>query len=359
MQITKNQHYVPRVLLRNFAINDKVATYDLKRSQSRSNQHIDHVCSGRYTYDRDNGIENILSNELESPAGIALKQLLEENVDVRRPPTELLTFFLVQRARTREALDQTVAFVQSGFNALIDEIYERNGWEGRQASFVLTDNRDQKAAVLSYGVLNSFLDTPLISDLAGCLLRNTGSEEFIVSDHPVFQMNLYLQNTDDPRNASIAARGAQFFLPISPTLTYCLYDAKIYAYRGHSGCGVIEVGDADVRLLNLYQVINARELLVARSECMRGGLEDLAQNKARFERVSVDTVRSSPYVVDGESRSMQMTSLRLPNVNSLPSFVRLKKKAARGTVELGYRDEQFVQFHEAWRTDLKTRYNAN
>jgi hypothetical protein len=357
--VTKNQHYVPQLLLRNFATNDRVVVYDLARSQYRVDQHVRGVCSENYLYDQDNSVEKILSEQIEGPAAGGLKKLTEPHIDVRQPSTELLTFM-----RTPEAFDQIMGFIQSGADALkssadalIKSIYEQNEWEGRRPRLELTINSG-RSTILSYAALESSLSVPLISDLAGCLLWNDSIEEFIVSDHPVFQTNSYLNGSDDPRAASIAAKGTQFFMPISPTLTYCLYDPKIYAYRGQSGYGVIHTSLEDVLILNEYQAQNARSFLVARSDRMKNRLENLASKKSPMKSIKSVTETSAPYFVDDEQRSMQITVRRLPAVAHSLTFVRVKNKIRRQTLDVGYRNDELARQHEAWLKDWQKRRNS-
>ena len=352
--MTKNQHYVPRLLLRNFAHDERVDVYDLVREECRLNQHINGVCSENYLYDHDNLIENFLATKIEGPAAAELKKLETRNFDLRRPSTEWLTFLLAQLMRTPEAFDKTESFMQSAMNNIISSIYSVNNWEGRQCHFQL-DGPGAEQAVLSSQVVRSPLQVPLISDLAACILQNDTSDEFIISDHPVFHSNWYLKDADDPRVAGIATKGVQFFLPISPTLTYCLYDAKVYAYRGRSGHGVISVTKDDVAKLNHYQVANARAFIVARPGAMQTKFTSLVAAKNSMKSSSVTTENSTPYYVDGELRQMYMTYVRLPSTSSMPTFIRIKKKIGRQDVKVGYRNDELCLEHEKWMQSLKSR----
>src|SRR5690242_14418392 len=88
-QITKNQHYIPQFMLRNFAReqNDeyKVNIYDLKRNVVRSNQNVKKVCSKNYCYDRDNIIEQFLSDKVETPAAVYITKILDNQSSFKGP----------------------------------------------------------------------------------------------------------------------------------------------------------------------------------------------------------------------------------------------------------------------------------
>ena len=79
--VTKNQHYVPQLLLRRFAVRsgreDRINVYDIVRGQMRQNQSIKEVCSGNYTYDKDNSVENFLAS-FEFRVGNASFQAADE-----------------------------------------------------------------------------------------------------------------------------------------------------------------------------------------------------------------------------------------------------------------------------------------
>ena len=59
-QITKRQHWNPRMHLKHFAINGNIYVYD-KKTMNVELRSIENTAVGKWFYDRDNCIENKLS----------------------------------------------------------------------------------------------------------------------------------------------------------------------------------------------------------------------------------------------------------------------------------------------------------
>ena len=60
LQVTKNQHYIPQCLLKQFSKDDKgirkINIFDVKQLSFRNRQSIKNVFSQNYFYDKDNSV---------------------------------------------------------------------------------------------------------------------------------------------------------------------------------------------------------------------------------------------------------------------------------------------------------------
>jgi hypothetical protein len=84
--ITKNQHYVPQFILRNFGWKAnkgifRINIFDIKNCSIRPNQNISQVFSQNFFYDQDNSIEKFL-NEIETPASRLVEQVIHGNFKI-------------------------------------------------------------------------------------------------------------------------------------------------------------------------------------------------------------------------------------------------------------------------------------
>lgn len=339
---TKNQHFVPKLLLRRFATSygkqAKVNVYDIKRNQIRERQNIDDVCAGNYTYDRDNSVESFLDKNIETPAGAELNRILDGSISfIEKPDAKLLQFVLVQLSRTRQAYKSNLEFLNSMMQTVFVETARLNNWDEQSAARLRVEP-DEPRAVLSYLAATAATQFPLIADLAGCIVTNETDEEFITSDHPVFQHNWYLRDSSELLANSITARGIQFFLPLSPSKTLCLYDASVYAYRGKTRNEPILISRDDVLILNSFQALNADSLLLTRSDRMLDSVKVLGQQYASRQAYTSSATNTQPVDNgDGELRSTHVTRRIQTRVSSMPSFVKVKNKIRRKALDCSHR----------------------
>lgn len=181
------------------------------------------------------------------------------------------------------------------------------------------------------------------------MLINYTNDEFIISDHPVFQHNWYLRNSTDLLANEITARGVQFFLPISSSLTIFLYDPSVYVCRGRQKGVAITVAPADVAALNSFQALNASQLLVARSESAEKTLLDFGRRYSQQDSFVSEASNSEP-TDDGSGRlrSTHVVVRRQVRLPSMPSFVKIKNKVRRAPLDCSHRQPEVVRAHEAF-----------
>lgn len=354
---TKKQHYVPQLLLRRFATAtgsvSRVNVFDIERQQYRRNQNIRDVCSGNYTYDTNESFEKYLSDHIESPAARDLELLAQaqHRVDAN-PSPPLLRFLLVQLARTRKTYESSLELVNVGMQTVFGEMARLNGLD-EAAAHKLRVTPSEPRVVLAYLAAYAATQYRLISDLKLALVINRTGAEFILSDHPVFQHNWYLRDSESLMAGSITVRGVQFFLPLSSSVTCCLYDPSVYLYGKATSGELINAEEADVHLLNSFQAINASSLILAKSASMEASLRSLGSkyaNSAAF----VESATYAPASVreDGSLRSTHITQRRQTRLSEMPSFLKIKNKVRRQMVECVHRNPEVVAAHEMLDEDL-------
>lgn len=86
-KITKNQHFVPQFLLKNFTSQSEVVNiYDSVRNILRPPTSVNRVLAENYFYDKDNSVENFLADKIEGPASLVLKQFSPKYSGQSSPP---------------------------------------------------------------------------------------------------------------------------------------------------------------------------------------------------------------------------------------------------------------------------------
>ncbi|MFY3985893.1 DUF4238 domain-containing protein [Achromobacter xylosoxidans] len=357
---TKKQHYVPRLMLRQFA-NEirgewRSQVYDMERKQSRRNQNIKDVLAENYTYDTDNSVENFLEKHVESPVGAEIERLLESPEQVSTTPTDnILRFLLVQIARTRQAYNGSIQFLDKFMETFFETFATLNG-QSPEAARELRIRPSEPRQLLSYMAAYAARRYRLLSDLRVAIVVNDTPQEFLLADHPVFQHNLYLRDCNEPLSASLTVRGMQVFCPLSPRITYCLYDSAVYAYHEERPSPIVRANLSDVRALNMLQAINAGSFLVAKSLHMVSEMQCLGERFANVSAFTVQGYAGAPAEgIDGKIRSQHYAKRKPIRLDALPSFIKVKNKVRRRGVVCEHRRPDIVAEQELADVRLRER----
>jgi hypothetical protein len=242
----KNQHYVPRMYLRNFSSTDSKKTihlYNLPSKKARSNAPLKSQCSAPYFYGKDSVVDKALQ-ELEGEVTGIIHDIIRTNA-VPKPRSiefgKLLTFTLFLHCRTKHA-----ANVQNDIaEKFIKSILEKEGVIDKEqinaVKIGLTDPAGTALRSAAQGVL-------LALDLKMKVLINLTNVEFITSDNPVVFYNQCFEGANPiiGSNTGLACKGLQIFLPLSPLHLLILYDSKVYKVgeKKSDSCKVTNPEDA-------------------------------------------------------------------------------------------------------------------
>ena len=248
-QVTKRQHWNPRMHLKHFAIDGKIYIYDKKTTNIKLTS-IKNAAVGKWFYDKDNNIENILS-EIEGNVNrifskiIKTKQIDNLTIEERKNLNE---FMVLQDHRTPKTRNQFETIYKEGLiilmNAVcggeIDESLLPDGmskdlWNNipppkenfikflqmikEDPSYFMEFNKEsakRSTNLVLSGILPSGVD--LFSKLKLRLFKNSSNTNFLTSDHPVCRYNHYMLDflghiTID--GIGYHSEGIQFFLSIN------------------------------------------------------------------------------------------------------------------------------------------------
>lgn len=272
----KKQHFVPKLLLRNFAETGSLGSV---RMRTRAGHHIPAAsitgqCQRAYFYGRDGEVETGLQ-KIEGRAALVVQAILADEA-VPAPYTkayrQLVVFLALQRARTPSA-----AARQHRFNTNLTEAYRKAGGDVPMPE----DNDDPREAM---GTAVATL--PLLEDLRLKVLRAPPGDEFVIGDAPTVFHNQWARYGSPFGSAGLASAGLQIFTPLSPEYTAVLFDTDVYRCDP-AAADVVVVGESEVRALNSLQCAACADAVYYRSERMRACVDEVVASVAHVDRHGV------------------------------------------------------------------------
>lgn len=244
MASNKNQHFVPRVHLRPFTVDEgdaAINVFNLDRKRLIPNAPVKNQCSRDYFYGQDEKLESAIRT-VEGAYGSVLN-------DLRKPgrclepghKTVLLRFWLLQSMRTEAASQRSVEMAA-----------DLHDFSGQQDPFAFGIKEAVQIAMRTYADVMSIAD-----DLKSCLVRNRTRVPFITSDDPAVLANRWYMEDKRIRGRSfgLQSSGALALLPLTPRLAFIAYDGDVYSIPHQNGW-VDTKREVDVRALNQHQLLN-------------------------------------------------------------------------------------------------------
>jgi hypothetical protein len=190
----KRQHYVPRFYLAAFSPDrgKSIGIFNLGRKKLIPAGGLYSQCYENYFYGDNPQVEKHLSDALETPASVTIKEVIQAN-KLPAPRTEdyanLLAFTVFQANRTLGISQEAAELVKESADKLLNKMAAASGqFTPEELNDVeLTLDRPVNLALQhAAGIL------PLVLDMKAKLLVNNTQREFITSDDPVANTNQYL-----------------------------------------------------------------------------------------------------------------------------------------------------------------------
>jgi hypothetical protein len=360
-QITKNQHFVPQCLLKYFATgpDSLVNIYDSKRDILRPPTTVNRVLSENYFYDRDNVVENFLAKHVEGTAsriieGIATNPIGKLNYN----RIDLLRFIAVQLNRTPSALATVMEFIDKFTGTMFQRLGELNGFDEDEMKSVKLVFNDPKA-LLARQTIEGTLNWPLLEDLKWHVLINETNEPFVISDHPVAHYNWHLRNSNELAYTSLTSCGLQVFLPISRSITLCLYDGDIYKMgcKRHHYSSI--QNESDVHILNELQIRSRGSYIVFPSASQSASIR-MRCNKYPESSLHQNHAWSSEPVASGsdQMKSTHAVWRTQAKIQTWLSVVNIKRRIKKLPIECYDRRPDVVKAHQLYVSKARARSNA-
>ena len=197
---------------------------------------------------------------------------------------------------------------------------------------------------------------PLASDLHFKLLINKTNIPFIISDNPVVFYNQFLENIKKyGSNISIAVKGLQFFLPISPNHVLIFYDQTVYKI-GKAKSRLVEVNNPDdISAINGLQYINSNITLYFNDGISQKDISAIKKNFNKYR--SLNKVNLKEYSEVENDSDFQKSLLHMYKEDiccklSL-SFIKILKKAKKydlGKKVVHIRNEKLLSVYNEFKS---------
>jgi hypothetical protein len=317
----KRQHYVPRLVLRNFSLDGRtISVLVFSSGKHVTGASLRDQCYVDYFYGKDPRVENQFA---EQEAAIA--QLLIPTDPIRletlRPAelTKIKTFVFQQRQRTLAAARAVNDSNNSMKNYLLGEGF-------RFSEDDLRVFEKEQRAPQDLLLKTTVLIAPLISDLevkflipSSALRRGEAhaTPAFVISDAPIANYNQWAEHHPKFSTYSgykgIACKGLQWFYPFAPDLCICVYDPTTYLYGG-SRRHVCKASRRDIRLLNELQAIHAKDCLYyVPSRTDKVQLDSMRDARSRHQPLRTPLRYDSPPRSRSDGTSRQLIKWTSPD----------------------------------------------
>lgn len=226
----KNQHLVPQFLLKNFASRDEAFIWAYDKNEKYNEQNrikeraIKKVASEKYFYDKnkkdpESSYEYVLQEIENNSAPIIAEIIKTKNIkDISKEDRRTLSLFIVtQILRTKGNLLQC----ESRTESISKHLEEK--WN------IKTPDIDSKKVWFST-LQKHEIFKEIIMNKIWVLYESNNS--FLISDNPVTLQNVI--NTNKHRGTlGIDSPGIEIYLPLSPSLTICMFCEKFFEQNGY------------------------------------------------------------------------------------------------------------------------------
>ncbi|MGH8371722.1 MAG: DUF4238 domain-containing protein [Gammaproteobacteria bacterium] len=331
MKSYKNQHYVPRFLLRRFSEDrSSIRLFNIGREIFVDAASIASQCAKNNFYSQDINIELALK-EIDTDAAGIIEKICRTKVipSIGESDRLILTFFTVlQKYRTQSAADD----MDDINDKMIKHIYGRK----IKKELRLTD---EDLAGIKIGInLASARATAMAAeayvlalDLDVKMLINQTNQEFIISDNPVIFYNQYLEHRTIVSNTGLQSQGLEILFPLDKQSLLLFYDPAVYRVGSNKQNHIVSLMNVnDVAAINKASYLNAINNIYFRSKAMNSVISQL-HGKYKIMRNSERTnlaVISREETGNGYSETIKMSGEDL-RIGLRPSVISIRKSASQ------------------------------
>ena len=239
----KNQHFVPRVLLRPFTKNaeDKsINLYNIRADRLIPDAPVKGQCARHYWYGEDGQLEKMLS-QLEGMFGLARERMIAGS-NSERDQDELGMFMCLQHWRTAKAAAR--------FRHSIEQMNAAS-WAPEKDE--IPDDKKLVLSSMRFGLKSR----SMLDDLKMRIVENRTKRDFIIADDPAVMLNRYAFERLHGAPFGVASSGLIFSMPLSPRYAVICYDNQVYTLDATIGGRVVLKSESTVDAYNDIQCIEA------------------------------------------------------------------------------------------------------
>lgn len=326
----KNQHYVPRLLLRNFAEPDSdgkaIELLHLKSGTFHPGASIGDQCSKKFFYGKDQCVEQTLC-ELEGLVSQTIQTAIS-NLSVPARPTiewrRMVEFIAIQHGRTPAASRAAESFATAGFRNML-HAGAIPKMPKLSPSEIDKIRLTHKSGVL-LPLINAEDSSPKLWDLVDLLVVNECDENFVLPDVGVVFHNEWARKSRGWGVAGLSCHGLQILLPLSPKILWIKYDPDVYRIP-QNRIVVSARRTSDVLKINRLAIAHAESNVYFPGDAATRMM--LSQAAVGLRAPRSETVRSGRFARSDGKEVLVVTHYELPNVAFDVPWMTLWTEAAR------------------------------
>lgn len=254
MSTKKNQHFVPKVYLKQFSSDgNSINVFIKENNEIHYSAPLKNQSSRNFFYGKDLEIENFLGS-MESDLGVILNKLSNESIGaLSKDDYEFLFgYTFLQWGRTEASAMELVDGAKA-INKFTTETFNSFDSSSNRA---IEDRLENVKRSISIG--KEMLNT--CSDLDFVFLVNDTPIDFISSDCPVSLYNQFHERIGK-RSFAFGSIGAQIIFPLSPRICFLIYDNLCYKIGTRKSKYINISKTDDVINLNRITYINANKAI--------------------------------------------------------------------------------------------------
>ena len=226
----KNQHYVPQFLLKNFTSRDEAFIWAYDKNEKYNEQNrikeraIKKVASEKHFYDKnknypESSYEYVLQEVENNSAPIIAKIIKTKNIkDLSKDDRRTLSLFIVtQTLRTKGTLLRTTSLMEDLSTQLEEKANIKTPYIDSKEIWFSTLEKYK----LFYDVI-----------MRKVWMLCASNDSFLISDNPVTLQNT-INTSKIRRTLGIDSPGIEIYLPLSPSLTICIFCEKLFQNSGY------------------------------------------------------------------------------------------------------------------------------
>jgi hypothetical protein len=246
----KNQHFVPKALLKPWTLGEEgkaINLYNIRSDRGVRNAPVKNQCSRDYFYGADLRIETWLGRG-EGVYSQTLAPLPIDDAQQTAASLEILRdFTYLQQIRTERSLAEEARMLRE----MYDHIFHGSLPDGEE----IPSHEEIVAEAI-----DRWRQTSLsLHDLKGVLVINESPIPFVVSDDPAVHTNKLHTHRLRHSNFGIQQSGMMLTMPVSTRLAVLFYDGDVYTIPDKVGFNLTIQSENDARAFNELQFIKANE----------------------------------------------------------------------------------------------------
>jgi hypothetical protein len=243
----KNQHFVPRCLLKPFTYQSEgraINLYNIRRDKLIEQAPVKTQCARDYLYGDDGKIETSLSRIERSFSSVRERIV---HGDYNEQDLRDLNFFTYLQSRRTEMAAQRVKEVyQQLMLAEVNLSVDAQKWPSNHMLVMMS-------------LRLCFQTRQYIEDLKIRIIENQTNIDFVISDDPAVLMNRFAAQKLNTVSFGVSSAGFIMTMPLSPRFAVICYDGQVYTVPDLLAGRIVLSEEEAVEALNELQFLKAGE----------------------------------------------------------------------------------------------------